>query len=118
MSESIAVGARLLRRFLEANGLRQIDAAKALRVTPPTLYGWLTGMSRPRAESRDSIAVWTHGEVPAESWASADELAKLGAVQPFAPSDDSGEHRAVTAANDDEQIVTDDRDASNDDDAA
>ena len=78
-------GATLLQAFLKKNGLTQLAASEALRVSDPTIHDWVQGTKRPRTHHREAIAVWTNGEVPTEAWLRDDERASMRSVQPFTP---------------------------------
>ena len=78
-------GATLLQAFLKKNGLTQLAASEALRVSDPTIHDWVQGTKRPRTHHREAIAVWTNGEVPTEAWLRDDERASMKSVQPFTP---------------------------------
>lgn len=78
-------GAKWLADFLKRNGLTQLAAAEALGVSDPTIHDWVTGSKRPRAHHREVIAVWTRGEVTAQSWLEDKERAAMAAVRPFVP---------------------------------
>lgn len=85
-------GASRLQAFLKAHGLSQVAAAGDLGVSGPTVHDWVTGAKRPKGHHREAIAVWTHGQVPAESWLRDDERAVMAGVKPFAGADESGAH--------------------------
>jgi hypothetical protein len=78
-------GAILLRGFLDRHDVTQIAASKALGVSDPTINDWLKMAKRPVAHHRDAIAVWTNGEVPAESWVRDEERDAVARVRPFVP---------------------------------
>jgi transcriptional regulator with XRE-family HTH domain len=74
-------GHELWAAFLAARGLTDIEAADAIGVTRGLLSQWKNG-SRPGAEVRDRIERWTRGEVPAASWRTAEEQARLDEIVP------------------------------------
>ncbi len=78
-------GATLFRGFLDRHDVTQIAASKALGVSDPTINDWLKRAKRPVAHHRDAIAVWTNGEVPADSWVRDDERDAVARVRPFVP---------------------------------
>lgn len=74
---------------LTKRGLSQLDAvvelrAAGLRASTSQVHYWCRG-SVPRSESRDIIAAWSGGDVPAET------TEESGPALP----DDTGEHLAV-----------------------
>jgi transcriptional regulator with XRE-family HTH domain len=79
-------GARLLSAFLEAHGLRNADAARALGVSDPTIYDWLRGEKRPRGPYRKAIEIWTGAAVSESSWEKDEDRDIVQAVKPFEPS--------------------------------
>lgn len=82
-------GRALLRAFLQQHGVSQVSASKALGVSDPTIHDWLAGIKRPRAHHRESIAVWTGGDVPASSWLLDAERDAMSNVSPFSPAIDA-----------------------------
>jgi transcriptional regulator with XRE-family HTH domain len=77
-------GARLLSQFLESNGLKKADAARALNVAKATVGWWTSGTNSPSALQRKRIERWAG--VPADTWDSPEERAAVEAVTPFAKS--------------------------------
>lgn len=100
-------GAKLLDAFLDKHDISRVAAAEALGVSNPTVCEWAAGTKRPKAHHREAIAIWTRGEVPAESWAGADERKAVSGVTPFEPqpppsstesaADESGSHATADA---------------------
>lgn len=83
-------GSALLKSFIDRNGVSRDACAKALKVTRTTLYYWLTDKTAPGEKSREDIATWTNGEVPAASWGPAVDHRKEKdkAVEPFSAEND------------------------------
>jgi DNA-binding transcriptional regulator YdaS (Cro superfamily) len=73
------------REFLVRHNVTQLAAGVALGVSDPTVNAWVNGDKRPVAHHREAIAVWTHGEIPAEAWLEEAESEKVARVVPFAP---------------------------------
>ncbi len=94
-------GAIRLGEFLRTNSVSQRAAGLALGVSGPTIHDWITGAKRPRTSHREAIAIWTRDAVSADAWLSEEERAATLAVRPFERPDDSGEHPAVPASDDD-----------------
>ncbi len=62
-------------------------AADALGVSDPAVHDWIHGSTRPRTHHRESLEVWTKGEVPRDSWLRDDERVAKAAVRPFSPGE-------------------------------
>lgn len=77
-------GAELLASFISDRGLKNADAARAVRVSDVTVHHWIRGTIRPRAEKRDALEVWTGGAVPATAWSKEEERALVDDVEPCA----------------------------------
>jgi hypothetical protein len=60
---------RMLDRWLVGRGIKRQTAATQLDVSVSMLHGWIHG-SKPREESRERIARYTDGAIPAEAWVS------------------------------------------------
>lgn len=76
-------GGDLLKQFLERHNILPADAAKMLHVSPASLHYWLTAGKAPKAGKRLRIEKWSRGEVPADSWASPDEIADASDFDPL-----------------------------------
>jgi len=100
----------MLREFLQRHEVTQLAASKALGVSDPTIHDWCKGTKRPRTHHRETIAVWTNGEVPVESWLRDDERAAMADVRPFVPR--STESTQDLSADDNANGVVDDPDES------
>ena len=59
-------GQRLLLAFLE--GKRQVDLARALGLSGPTVWAWFHGVNPPSLLSALELEHYTKGAVPARSW--------------------------------------------------
>ena len=76
-------GRELFLGFLERRGITRFQAAVALGVQPSTVHYWLTKV-RPNVGHRGKIATWSEGEIPADSWLTAEEVESMS-NQPTAP---------------------------------
>lgn len=83
-------GRKKLAAFLEKRGLHQAEAARALGITRSVFGHWMAGTQRPRPELREVISRWTDGEVPADSWFTAEERKQIDAIAPFVPTASAG----------------------------
>lgn len=81
---------KALAAFIDANKIPKRQAAAALGVTHPALYGWLDGSRIPeQGAQREAIERWTSGAVRAEWWETADERKRrevLERVEAFRPA--------------------------------
>jgi len=76
-------GARRFRAFREKHGINYSEAARALRVSRPSIYAWEDGSKVPEADARDRIEVWTGGEVTPAMWRTPDAEKALAEVRPL-----------------------------------
>lgn len=90
-------GAKRLREFLQAHGLKQTRLAELLSVSDPTIHDWLKGTKRPRKKFRRAIETWTKGEVSASAWGEPEDADEEPIeIAPFdAGPDDSAPRRTV-----------------------
>lgn len=80
------LGHRLWRNFLLQNKIGPNEAAKALKTTHVTVITWRDQKATPEREMRTAISVYTHGEVPEESWLTEEDKERkkeLSAVRPY-----------------------------------
>jgi len=63
----------LLKDFIAAKGLSQVDAARQLDLPPSALNQYLQKKQRPRSDIRQRIARWSGGAIPEDAWLSASE---------------------------------------------
>jgi hypothetical protein len=104
-------GSALFAAFLARNGISNVTASKALGVSDPTIHEWKNGTKRPIQARRDAIAVWTNGEVAAESWLYTNEKIPGAGVIPFEKPSRPGVDTEVDADKSDSfAVVTPERD--------
>jgi len=58
----------------------QTAIARGVSVSQPTVRDWLLRVSRPREDTRQALAAFTKGAVPAEDWRTAEERRALKAT--------------------------------------
>lgn len=80
---AVTLGRTLLKQFLEARKavLTQAAAAQQIGISPGQLVYYLQGTQRPKQAVAERIEKWSGGAVPADSWLTADEKAKLASVE-------------------------------------
>jgi transcriptional regulator with XRE-family HTH domain len=75
-------GAVLMREELGRLGITAAEGARRLEVSKATMSAWLSEAKRPTAARAREIELWSEGRVPAESWWTDEERARVAAREP------------------------------------
>lgn len=65
----------ILSSYLKRSGISQIEFARQVGIHPSVASRYISGETRPGIDTAFLIQRLTNGEVPAESWAKANEAA-------------------------------------------
>ena len=64
-----------LQRFIDENGLKAVDCAKALDVSAAAVSTWLSGAVVPKQVHRLALERWTGSEIASDDWETDEERA-------------------------------------------
>jgi len=83
MGSRMVPARQLLQDFIKRNALTLTSVGHELGVTYVAVRNWLIGHTRPNAEQRVKIAMFTDGAIPAHLWRTSSEQVEIDAIKPF-----------------------------------